>query len=479
MNNQAQSSASALPTYITSATPLGKDKRAPWHKNIAPTYAGIFLWFVFWQDAAKAGNLGGTLAQGVGVALLGLVLSALICHFLFYLVPGMLGMGTGLPLYIVGTSTFGAQGGFIMPGFLMGVLQFGWLGVNVFFSAQAVGAFFGLDAASMGVKVIMVIWGILAAFVGLKGIQYVAKVSTYLPLIPLAILVLMVVQTMSGVGTFDPQKIIASHKTLAADAPAALSTVGVIALILTYVVGFFATAGAAGVDIAMSGRDKNDVSMGGLIGIALAILVTAGLSVLIVAGVYGSTELTTKALAAGTEKKAFILDSFSLIPVVMGAGPAKVMMFLLAVAAFPPACFSSFIAANSFRTTLPNVNPFVSVGIGTAVSIVLALTGLAGKVIPVFVIIGASFGPICGAMMVDYLLSGKKWTGPRAAFNPAGWIAWALGFVVGILPNLGISVPAAPVAAFVVGAVVFFLCAKMGMQSKVVPVSGALAEATK
>ena len=479
MNNQEQQPTSALPSYITSTTPLGKDKRAAWYKNIAPTYAGIFLWFVFWQDAAKAGSLGGTLSQGVGVALLGLVLSALICHFLFYLVPGMLGMRTGLPLYIVGTSTFGAQGGFIMPGFLMGVLQFGWLGVNVFFSSQAVGAFFGLEAASTGVKAVMIVWGILAAFVGLKGIQYVARVSTYLPLIPLVILILMLVNTMGGVASFDPQKTIAAHQVLAPTAPAALGTLGAIALILTYVVGFFATAGAAGVDIAMSGRDSKDVSMGGLFGIALAILVTAGISMLIVAGVYGSTELSAKAVAAGTEKQSFILDSFNLIPVVMSSGAAKWMMFLLAVAAFPPACFSSFIAANSFRTTLPKVNPFISVGIGAAVSIILAVTGLAGKVIPVFVIIGASFGPICGAMMVDYLINGRKWSGPRAGFNPAGWIAWALGFVVGILPNLGVNVPAAPVAAFVVGAVVFFLCTKMGMQSKIVPISGALAEATK
>ena len=45
---------------------------------------------------------------------------------------------------------------------------------------------------------------------------------------------------------------------------------------------------------------------------------------------------------------------------------------------------------------------------------------------------------------VDYLMNDKKWTGPRAGFNPAGWIAWAVGFVVGILPNLGVAVPAAP-----------------------------------
>jgi cytosine permease len=71
--------------------------------------------------------------------------------------------------------------------------------------------------------------------------------------------------------------------------------------------------------------------------------------------------------------------------------------------------------------------------------------------------------------MVDYLLSNGTWSGPRAGFNPAGWIAWALGFVVGILPNLKIAMPAAPVAAFIVGAVVYFVCAKAGLLSRVVP----------
>ena len=65
------------------------------------------------------------------------------------------------------------------------------------------------------------------------------------------------------------------------------------------------------------------------------------------------------------------------------------IMLPLAVAAFPPACFSAFIAANSFKTTLPNVNPFISVGIGTIVSIILAITGRAGESVIVFTIIGA------------------------------------------------------------------------------------------
>jgi len=469
MNNQQTQAVGQLPGYITSAVPNPKDKRAPWYKNTAPTYAGIFLWFVFWQDAAKASAPGGTLAQGVGWALISLVISALVCHFLFYLVPGLFGMKTGLPLYIVGTSTFGAQGGFLMPGFLMGVLQFGWVGVNVYFSSLALSAMIPIKA-----QIIMVIWGALAAFVGLKGIQYVAKVATYLPLIPLVVLLWLTASTIGNVGSFDPSTLIAAQKAANPMGPDALGMMGVLAVMLTYVVGFFATAGAAGVDFGLNSRDEKDVKMGGLVGIALAIIVTAGLSLLIVAGTCGAGIPGTDA-AGGT----LSLSSFELIPTILGPDKAKWVMFLLAVAAFPPVCFSAFIAANSFKTTLPKVNPFISVGIGTTVSVILAITGVVAKAISVFVIIGASFGPICGAMLVDYLLSGQKWSGPRAGFNPAGWVAWAAGFVVGILPNLGVNVPAAPVLAFIVGAVLYFLCAKMGLQSPVVPVSGALAEATK
>ena len=468
MNNQDTQAAGQLPAYITSATPNPQANRAPWYKNTAPTYAGIFLWFVFWQDAVNAPNAGGMLSQGLGWGLLSLVLAALVCHFLFYMVPGLLGMKTGLPLYIVGTSTFGAQGGFLMPGFLMGLLQFGWLGVNTYFSALALA-----QVIPVPPQVLMVVWGVLAAFVGLKGIQYVAKVATYLPLIPIAVLLILLFKTAGTIGDFDAQKFIALHKTVAPQAPDALSAFGVLAVMMTFVVGFFATAGAAGVDFGTNSRDKGDVSMGGIVGVALAIILTAGLSMLIVAGAYGSPEYSKAAIEAGAKSTpaGMILQTPSLIPVIMGKS-SGLIMFLLAVAAFPPACFSSFIAANSFKTTLPGVNPFVSVGIGAAVSILLAVTALAGQAIIVFQIIGASFGPICGAMMVDYLLSGGKWSGPRAGFNPAGWIAWLAGFIVGLLPIIKVyPVPAAPVAAFIVGTVVYFICAKMGMLSKVVPIS--------
>ena len=55
----------------------------------------------------------------------------------------MMGMKTGLPLAVVGTSTYGVQGGFLMPGFLMGVLQFGWLAVNAYFASELLAGFVG------------------------------------------------------------------------------------------------------------------------------------------------------------------------------------------------------------------------------------------------------------------------------------------------------------------------------------------------
>jgi cytosine permease len=440
--------------------------RAPWYKNTAPTYAGIMLWFVFWQDVPTgAGAVGGVLSQGLGTAILGLVLAALLCHFLYYLFPALLGFKTGLPLYIVGTSTYGTLGGFLLPGFVMGLLQFGWLGVNACFSAAFLVKPFYPDLTLMQVIstpphiVLSIVWAAAAAFLGLKGIQYVAKIATYLPLIPLVILVLLAAKSIGGVGDFDPAQV-----GVTPAAVGVLSTMGVITMLLTYVIGFFATAGAAGADFGMNSRNEKDVQMGGLVGIAGATIFAGVLALVIVAGTFGSGKA-----AAGAA-----LNPTQLMGVLMGEKVGSVFMYLLAIAAFPSACFSAFIAANSFKTTLPKVNPFITVGIGTVISIVLAATGWAGQVISVFTVIGASFGPVCGAMMVDYILSGNKWAGPRQGVNLAGWISWLVGFIVGMLPLVStVKIPAAPLMAFLVGAVLYFVLAKAGMQSKVVPMPGA------
>ena len=369
---------------------------------------------------------------------------------------------------IVGSSTFGATGGFLLPGFLMGLLQFGWLAVNIWGSSMAMNQMFGFTGFPL--YVVMALWGIAAVVAALKGIQYVAKFSTYLPLIPAVILIVLVAKTVGGLGSFDPQTLVAasaaSTATVAGGVAKGMSAAAVFAFVLTYIVGFFATAGAAGVDFGTGSRDKRDVAMGGLVGVALAMFLTIGAAILITAGYYG-TDAGKAALASGAVE----LNPMSLMGKIFNDGIAKWLAFALAITAFPSACFSSLIAANSIKTTLPKANPWVSCGIGCVIAIALAVSGVAGKAIAVFAFIGASFGPICGAITMEYLLSKGRWSGPRAAFNPAGWIAWAVGFVIGVQPNFaaqcGFTIPAAPVVAFIAGAALYALLSKA--QTAVLP----------
>ncbi|MCC6124229.1 MAG: cytosine permease [Pirellulales bacterium] len=460
----------SLPHYLEAVRPVPQSSRVPWYLSTAQTYAGIMLWFVFWQTIAVGPGMpnkdhfpvfaGGFLSHGIILALAGVVVAALICHFAFYLVPGTLGLKSGLPLYIVGTSTYGVQGGFLMPGFLMGLLQFGWLGVSAYKSSQLLCEPFKLGAGSYWPAAVATVWAIAAAFVGLKGIRYVGRVATFAPIVPLVALVILASGTLGGLSKFDPQALVQAG--MEKHAQPALSAATVFCMILGVIVGFFATAGAAGADFGMNNRHSKDVHLGGLVGIVLSTIIAGGLGMLVVAGGHG----------LGIAPDPANLCSTDMLSHIIGVKPAGVLLWLLALAAFPATCFATFIAANSFKTTLPKINPQVSVGLGTLASIILAVTGWAGNLTSVFTIIGASFGPICGAMAADYLLAGCKWSGPRAGFNPAGWISWAVGFAVGgagLIPALkGVipEIPAPPVAAFVVGFVAYALLAKAGAQTR-------------
>ena len=464
---------SQLPDYVASAIPNPPENRAPWLTTTAATYAGIMLWFVFWSGVPGGGISapGGVLSQGLLFALGALVIAAFICYFGFYHVPGMLGMKTGLPLYIVGTSTYGVQGGFIMPGFLMGCLQFGWLSVNGYFAGLGFALIAGQPIGGAMHLGIGVVWAVAAAFIGLKGIKYVGMVASYMPIIPVVTLLYLLVCTMGGVFKFDPSAAVSAvegGKAVGLYGDGTLGSLsgqlGVLSLICAYVVGFFATAGAAGCDMGSNNKDRTAVILAGLVGIAGATIFTGAIALIAIAGAQGSGTLT------GTD-----MNPYESIKILMGSSVGGMFALLLAIAAFPAACFSTLIAANSFKTTLPKVNPFISCGIGTAVACLLIVSGFAGQAGDVFTLIGASFGPVCGAMMADYLLADKKWAGPREGFNPAGWISWGVGFFVGGITllvegffggTMPIVIPCPPVSAFIVGFALYWILARAGFESK-------------
>lgn len=433
-----------LPDYLAKAQPNPSSNRSPWYVNTAPTYAGVFLWVAFYLSLA--GIVADKASTGVIVA--ALAVAGLLSYALYYYAPAMLGMKTGYPLYVVGSSTFGTAGGYLMPGLLMGVLQIGWFAVGTYFATQFIVKGFGLDAAPGSVlfTIIAVVWGYTMAWIGASGIQYVARVSLYLNGISFLMVLVVFSQTMGGLATYEPS----------APQPFAAFT-----LLIQAVIGFFATAGAAGTDFGMNNRHEGDVRKGGLIGIALAILYAGGLPILSVLGARGlnpGNGLTYDA-AIGS----------------LGGAVASATFLLFAVTSIPSACFCAFIAGNSFSTMIPGVKRISSMMVGVTVAILLAITGVAENLIGFFTIVGASFGPICGAMTADYILSGRKWAGPRQGINVAGYGAWALGFLVGILPFLPVSeeikanAQPAVVYSYLTGFIVYIALAKAGLEPKTVP----------
>ncbi len=432
--------AAPLPDYLKASVSNPATNRAPWYKNTFPSYAGIFLWAPFYLGLA-----GPTLSRAsLTVCLSGLAVAGLLCFGLYYYVPGMLGMQTGRTLYIVGTSTFGMRGGYLMPGLLMGLLQIGWFAVATYFSADFIMK--GLHRESRTLfTVVALVWGYGLAWVAIKGIAYVARVAQVLNWVPMVMIAIVFWANKDGIASYHPAE---NHP------------LGGFLNMLSLVIGFFATAGAAGADFGMNSRDRRDVVFGGLAGIALAIFVAGGVPLVSVAGYIAKTGK---------------LD-YDYASVIAGVGAlAPLMFFLFAAASLSPTCFCTFIAANSFGTMLPKIPRGVSTLVGVTIGALLAVTGVARNLIPFFQIVGASFGPICGAMAADYLLAGGKWSGPRVGINWAGYGAWGVGFVAGILDRIP-GIPKALVNAdqpavlfsFIFGFLVYWLLAKVGMLPPVV-----------
>jgi cytosine permease len=433
---------SLTPSYIRSAVPVPLSERVPWYKNTFPTYAGIFLWVGFYLQLA-----GPTVGSAsVFACLWALLLAGFLCFALYYYAPAMLGMQTGYSLYVVGASTFGTTGGYVMPGLLMGVLQIGWVAVI----GSVAGTFImkGLGKSSGGLfAVIVLAWIYSLGWIAVKGIHYVGRAAKYVSWIPLIMMLIVFWANKGGISHYAAPQ----HDTLSG-----------VFNVITIVIGFFATAGAAGADFGMTNRNASDIRLGGIFGIVFGVLLAGGLAILSVAGYIGRS-----AGPVNYDYSAAILSVGALAPI---------MFFLFAAASVLPTCFSSFIASNSFSTMLPGIPRAISTFAALTVSAILAATGVASNLVGFFGIVGASFGPICGAMAADYLLSGRRWSGPRQGINWAGYCAWALGFLVGI-PDRIPGLPAALVKAdnpavlysFGVGFVVYLALAMAGLRP---PVTG-------
>jgi cytosine permease len=430
-----------LPEYVKKSVPVPLTKRVPWYSSTFPTYFGIFLWVGYYLKLS-----GPTIGfASPEVAVLGLLVAGLICFALYYYVPAMLGMQSGRPLYVVGTSTFGTTGGYLIPGILMGLLQIGWVAVIVAVAANFIMS--GLGASSQLLySIIVVVWLSSLGWVAVKGIHYVGRVAKVLNWVPFVMILTVLWSYRHGLANFRTPH----HEPMTGFLNA-----------LTITIGFFASGGAAGADFGMNNRDGRDITLGGITGVAGGAFIAGGLSVLCVAGYMGANPGA---------------NNYDFSAAIAGVGAlAPIMFFLFAAASMVPTCFSSFIASNSFSTMLPMIPRGVSTFVAISISGILAITGVANDLVGFFSIVAASFGPICGAMMADYILAGRRWSGPREGINWAGYIAWIIGFLVGVpdhipgLPEAFVKLDSpSALYAFAVGFLVYLLLSKLGVRPPII-----------
>ena len=110
------------------------------------------------------------------------------------------------------------------------------------------------------------------------------------------------------------------------------------------------------------------------------------------------------------------------------------------------------------------------------IGVTLAASGKAYNLVDFFVMVGAAFGPIAGVMLADFVRHGG-WAGPRKGINWAGYIAWAIGLLMGLLgpiSKLCGHVDAAdngilgyglePLITVVVAAAAYFVLAAVGLE---------------
>jgi cytosine permease len=287
-----------------------------------------------------------------------------------------------------------------------------------------------------------VVWGYALAYVGMKGIRLVAGIAV--------VVNVMALVTMLAI-FFTAEEGLQFHSV---EEPEPLLALG---LLVQMVTAFFATAGAAAPEFGLHNRTAKDVVLGGIAGVFLPMIFAGALAMLTVTG--------ARALNPAVQGYGYITACAAL----SASFPVGTDL-LLAITCIPAAGVFAFIASNSFTVMLPGVRRLHSTMTCATVAIAFAITGIPDNLEAFITIAGALFAPICGAMAADFVQAVMKWPHTRPGVNYAGYGAWVLGFLVGILPvlseneTLQAAAQPAVVYSFIIGFVAYIVLGNVGLK---------------
>jgi cytosine permease len=482
-SKSAAPASAGLPPSLEEALNRPPIARKGWQTSIAPTYIGLFLWVVYFDQLCRR-----TLSiGGLGPSILGAGVGGLLCYLLLYYAPAMWGHKTGRPATVLASSTFGATGSVWFLGHMLGLAQVVWLAVATYYAADW--TFQGLISCGLvdprrliplklgGIQLqsplflfTSLAWMYAAALVGHYLVRVIAALMNIYPIFLAIMLALAVLLTLGGIPRFRPLAI-----DPATSAPVVNGGARAFLLMIQLIFGFFACAGVLSAGWGMVARTPNDVRWGGIVGVAFASWIVATLSLMVVAGALGYY-----APPPGLKNVPGVGNFSVRVALLLGLKPrlAGATFLAFGLASLAQTVFGAFVLGNRLSAVWPRLSRLKWTVLGAAVAWLLVATGLPIRLEAIFTLFGAAFAPLAGAMAADYLRSKGDWRGPRQGVSMAGLVAWAVGFTVGFFPLIAAAwdqprwmlFQPASVFAFVAAFLVFRILAALGAESPLLPV---------
>jgi len=389
--------------YLVKTKPNPPTNRTPWYRWALPCFVALFLWVGYYQDLAS-----GTVDRApYGTVFLGLLAGALASHFLFFLIPGAMGMQTGYPAGVLGSSTFGSRGGLVIPGPLLALVVSAWLGTAGYYVGETVALLLRVEqGAAAAVRAgIAVVWIAAFAAAAHAGLRRIAIVAFVLGALPIFALFAGLIAAGPGIAEWEmelPEPLFGFAYTV------------------HLVTAFFAPFAAVSPAVTRYLPSKRDLRRTGLLSIAAPAVGAGLLALLTVAG--------AKALNPDIQGLAFLSSAAGL----GGAAATLIPVFLLAGAA-PASWFIAWLAVDSFKVMFPGLPRPALTAAAAAVAALTALSGLPGNLSLFITVTGALCAPLCGIMAADYWQHERRWPHTRPGVNYAGFGAWVLGVLAGTL----------------------------------------------
>jgi cytosine permease len=429
----------APPRWLQTVLSEPPFERRRWETSIAPTFIGLFLWVVYYDQLPAALLPRG----GIGWSVAGAGLAGLLGFLLFYYAPAMWGFATGRPLVVVATGSFGVRGAAWVPGLLLALVQVVWFAVATSYGTDLclrglvlIGlleprALAGMSPRGLAVvsplfAVTALVWSVWAALVGRWLVRVIAALMNVYPILPAFLIGASTVVALRGFRS--------GGADLARTVAAGASGWSAMALALQMILGFIASSGLASADWGAASRSAGDVRRGGFVSVALASWIVATLATLTVAGSLG----LRGPLGGGGVVRAprELTFTASLVPL-FGDRLAGLMDLAFGLAALAPGVYAAFALGTRLHELRPHWSRTRWTLAGAVLSWPLIVTGFALRLFDVFSVVGALVAPAAGVIAADYLLARGRWPGARRGVNPPGMIGWASGALAGLLPTLG------------------------------------------